>query len=207
MHLDQAPPPAGDLATQPLLTISTDEALIGRIAVGDELAMAALFARHQACATRFFLRHVRNRADAEDLTSELFLDVWRKAGKFEAQCAGSTWLMAIARFKVLSAWRRRGTDTLDDDTWASFKDPADDPELALQKTSRSHVVRECVIQLSPKHREIIDLVYYHDRSIKEAAVIIGSPENTVKTRMFHARKHLSRLLNARGVDNCDPRYH
>jgi RNA polymerase sigma-70 factor, ECF subfamily len=211
---NHVPRTTAERAKLPFLAITTDEAadatdegLIGRIAAGDKLAMEALFARHHVRAYRFILRLVRNETLAEDLISEVFLDVWRQAGKFEGRCAGSTWLLAIAQFKALSALRRRSDEMLDADAWATFEDPADDPEVALQKTNRSRVVQQCLIQLSPKHRQIIDLIYYHDRSIKEAAMIVGSPESTVKTRMVHARKQLSQLLDARGVDNSNPSYH
>jgi RNA polymerase sigma-70 factor (ECF subfamily) len=60
-------------------------------------------------------------------------------------------------------------------------------------------LRNCLTRLSPRHREIIDLVYYHEKSVREAAEILGVPGNTVKTRMFHARKRLSRLLAEHGV--------
>src|ERR1700684_1899576 len=93
-----------------------DEALIGRIARGDRLAMQVLFARHHVRVYRFILRMIRNEATAEELISDVFLDVWRQAGKFEGRAAVSTWILSIARFKALSALRRRGEDELDDKT-------------------------------------------------------------------------------------------
>jgi RNA polymerase sigma-70 factor (ECF subfamily) len=72
--------------------------------------------------------------------------------------------------------------------------------VILEKQSETAVLRQCLTQLSPAHREIIDLVYYHEKSIAEVAAIIGVPQNTVKTRMFHARKRIAALLNARGFD-------
>ena len=86
---------------------TSDEVLISRIAGGDRLAMQVLYARHHLRVYRFVLRLVRNEATAEDLISEVFLDVWRQAGKFEGRSAASTWMLSIARFKALSALRRR----------------------------------------------------------------------------------------------------
>src|SRR5215203_6405497 len=86
---------------------TSDEILIGRIASGDRLAMQVLFARHHVRVYRFVLRLVRDESRAEDLISEVFLDVWRQAGRFEGRSAVSTWLLAIARFKALSTLRRR----------------------------------------------------------------------------------------------------
>ena len=112
---------------------SSDEILIQRIADGDQLAMRALFARHRACVYRFVLRMVGDEALAEDVLSDVFLDVWRQAAQFERRSAVSTWLLAIARFKAISALRRRTDVELDGETAAAIIDSADDPEIALQK--------------------------------------------------------------------------
>jgi len=181
-----------------------DEALIGRIAGGDRHAMEALYARHHVRVYRFVLRLVRNEATAEDLISEVFLDVWRQAGRFEGRSTVSTWLLAIARFKALSVLRRRKTEELDQDMAAAIEDPSDDPGTALQKKDRSAVLRGCLNAPSAEHREIIDLVYYHEKSVQEAAEIVGIPEGTVKTRMFHARRKLAELMTAQGVERGDP---
>ncbi len=183
---------------------TSDEALIGRIASGDKVAMQVLFARHHVRVYRFVLRLVRDQTKAEDLISEVFLDVWRQAGKFEARSAVSTWLLAIARYKALSALRRRPDEELDDEAAAAIEDPGDDPETALTKKDKGEILRKCLTALSPEHREIIDLVYYHEKSVEEVAEIVGIPGNTVKTRMFYARKRLSELLKAAGVDRGWP---
>ena len=92
---------------------SSDAILVNRIAAGDKLAMQALFARHQTPVYRWLLRFVSNETLAEDLLSEVFFDVWRQAGRFERRSSVSTWLMSIARFKALSARRRRAEAELD----------------------------------------------------------------------------------------------
>ncbi len=182
----------------------SDEALIGRVAAGDKLAMQVLFARHHVRVYRFVLRLVRDQTVAEDLINEVFLDVWRQANRFEARSAVSTWLLAIARFKALSALRRRPDEELDEEAAAAVEDPGDDPDLAVQKKDKSEALRKCLEALSPEHREIIDLVYYHEKSVEEVAEIVGIPENTVKTRMFYGRKRLSELLKAAGIDRGWP---
>ena len=153
---------------------------------------------------RFVLRLVNDPTLAEDLISDVFLDVWRQAGRFEARSAVSTWLLAIARFKALSALRKRPDEELDEEAAGNIWDTADTPEVALQKKDKSEILRECLKSLSPDHREIIDLVYYHEKSVEEVAEIVGIPEATVKTRMFYARKRLSELLKAAGVDRGWP---
>jgi RNA polymerase sigma-70 factor (ECF subfamily) len=147
---------------------------------------------------------VRDETVAEDLISEVFLDVWRQAGRFEGRSTVSTWMLAIARFKALSALRRRLDGELDEETASAIEDPTDDPEIALEKKDKSAVIRKCLVGLSAEHREIIDLVYYHEKSVGEVAEIVGIPENTVKTRMFYARKRLSELLKAAGIERGWP---
>jgi RNA polymerase sigma-70 factor (ECF subfamily) len=183
---------------------TSDEVLIGRISNGDRLAMQVLFARHHVRVYRFVLRLVRDESVAEDLISEVFLDVWRQAGRFEGRSQVSTWLLAIARFKALSALRRRSDEELDDETAEAIEDPTDDPEIALEKKDKSAAIRKCLERLSAEHREIIDLVYYHEKSVEEVAQIVGIPENTVKTRMFYARKRLAELLKATGIERGWP---
>jgi RNA polymerase sigma-70 factor (ECF subfamily) len=173
---------------------SSDEMLVARIAGGDRLAMQTLFARHRTVVYRWLLRLVGNETVAEDLLSDVFLDVWRQAGRFQARSAVSTWLLAIARFKALSARRTRKDAELDETIEATVADPADDPEVMLAKKHREEVVREAINELSPEHKEIIDLVYYHAKSVDECAQILGVPSGTVKTRMFYARKKLAEMV-------------
>ncbi len=166
--------------------------------------MQVLFARHQVRVYRFVLRLVGNAAVAEDLISEVFLDVWRQADRFEGRSAVSTWLLAIARFKALSSMRRKPNEELDEEAASAVEDTADDPEITIQKKDKGTALRKCMQALSPEHREVIDLVYYHEKSVEEVAKIIGIPEATVKTRVFYARKKLSELLKAAGIDRGWP---
>lgn len=175
---------------------SSDLLLIARIACGDQLAMRSLLARHQVPVYRFILRFLRDEALAEDVLSEVFLDVWRQAGRFEVRSSVSTWLLAIARYKALSARRRRVDAELDEHTAERLVDTTDTPEAALVKKDNGKILRRCLSQLSPEHSEIIDLAYYHGKSVAEVAEIVGIPEATVKTRMFYARRKLAQLVQA-----------
>ena len=98
--------------------------------------------------------------------------------------AGFAWLLAIARYKAISARRRRSEAELDDEFAAAIPDPADGPDFVLERKTRAELVRQCLARLSPEHKEVLDLVYYHDKSVKEVAAIVGIPEATIKTRMF-----------------------
>jgi RNA polymerase sigma-70 factor, ECF subfamily len=183
---------------------TADEVLIGRIANGDRLAMQVLYARHHVRVFRFVIRIVRDQSTAEDLISDVFLDVWRQAGRFQGRSSVSTWMLAIARFKALSALRRRQDEEFDENSTAAVEDGADDPLTSLEKKDKSALIKRCLAGLSTQHREIIDLVYYHEKSVEETAAILDIPENTVKTRMFYARKRLSELLKAQGFERGWP---
>jgi RNA polymerase sigma-70 factor (ECF subfamily) len=200
-HTGSAAAPAKAAARE----TSSDEMLIERIAQGDQLAMRTLFGRHRVALYRWLLRLVRDEALAEDLLSDVFLDVWRQAAAFEARSSVSTWLLAIARYKALSARRRRTDAELDDTVAATVADPADNPEVVLEKDNpevvlekkdRAVQLRQSLASLSPEHGEVIDLVYYHDKSVKEVAEIVGVAEATVKTRMFYARRKLAEMVAA-----------
>ncbi len=172
----------------------SDERLMRRIANGDQFAMRTLFGRHRVAIYRWLFRLVRDEALAEELLSDVFLDVWRKASSFAGRSSVSTWLLAIARHKALSARRRRTHVELDGELASSFADPADDPELVLQKKDREQLLRHGLARLSPQHSEVIDLAYYHGKSIKEIAEIVGINEATVKSRAFYARRKLAQVV-------------
>jgi RNA polymerase sigma-70 factor (ECF subfamily) len=177
-----------------LVGATSDEALIAAIAAGDRAAMRILYNRHQIRVFRFAARLVDDAAGAEDVVSEAFIEVWRQADRFEGRSSVSTWIMSIARFKALSVRRRRQEIELDDKVAETVADQYSNPEQILLETDRRAQLRACLSQLSPDHREIIDLVYYHDKTIEEVAEIVGVPKNTVKTRMFYARRRLAQLL-------------
>ena len=180
-------------------TAASDRTLLAAVAAGDKSAMQLLYSRHNVRVFRFISRIVKNLPLAEDLVSEVFLDVWRSARSFRGKSQVSTWLLSIARHKAFSALRRRCDEQLDDAALATVEDPGDDPETLMDKEHLGVIVRKCLAQLSPAHREVLDLVYYHDKSIDEIAEIVGIPASTVKTRAFYARSHMEKFLKSAGV--------
>src|SRR5262249_18397264 len=152
------------------------------------------YERHNRRVFRFVVRIVKDEHFAEDITSEVFFEVWRQADTFESRSKVPTWLLAIARFKAWSASRARWHVSLDEIKAECIEDAADNPEDALLKLDKGATIRACLARMSSEHREIIDLVYYHEKSIVEVAEILQVSKNTVKTRMFYARKALQRLL-------------
>ena len=181
-----------------------DDDLIGRIAAKDQSAIEALYGAHQVRVYRFILRRVRSEAVAEELTNEVFMEVWRNAAKFEGRSSLSSWMLSIAHNRAVSTLRKRREEAMDEETAAAIPDDADTPEVETQKADKGALLRQCIAQLSDDHATVVDLVYYHEMAVGEVAEVLGVPANTVKTRLFHARKNLSELLKAAGVDRGWP---
>src|SRR5262245_55121506 len=197
----QAAVSAPDLSPRALRSLAqanSDEELLRLIARGQQSAMNTLYRRHSVRVFRFALSMTRDRSLAERVVSDVFFDVWRRPGSFEGKSQVSTWLLAITRHKALSLLRRPADESLTDEFAESIEDTADDPEAAIGRKQTSTTLSHCLLKLSAMHREIIDLVYYHEKSIDEVAEILQIPRSTVKTRMFYAREHLAQLLAASG---------
>jgi RNA polymerase sigma-70 factor, ECF subfamily len=161
--------------------------------------MHILFSKHHVAVYRFVLQRLRDKALAEDVTSDVFLDIWRYAGRFEGRSTVLTWILAIARRKAFTAYARSRSVAFDSDLLAD-QGGTDDPDAPLHARDRSIVLRRCLTRLSPEHREVIDLVYYQEQSMDSVATILGIPRNTAKTRVFYARKRLANELKKAGVD-------
>lgn len=181
-----------------------DLELIKLIASHDRGAISLLYQRHHLRLFRYLLRFVKNEAVAEELVNETFLDVWRAAGKFEGRSQVSSWIISIGRNKAISLLRKKSDAELDDDYASGLEDGSDTPEVSTMKQDKAAAMRLCIDRLSDEHREVIDLVYYQEKAIKEIAIILSVPENTVKTRVFHARKKLSEHLKRAGIDRGWP---
>ena len=173
--------------------VQSDRDLLTSIAAGDRSAMRAFYDRYNVQVYRFVLRLIRDASNAEDVVSEVFFVVWRQAGRFEYRSEVSTWVLAIARYKAISVMRQRQDEPLEDAAAHEIVDEANDFQVALEKKDTAAVLRGCLTRLSAKHREVIDLVYYHEKSVNEVAEIIGVPTNTVKTRLFYARQQMRKL--------------
>jgi RNA polymerase sigma-70 factor, ECF subfamily len=181
-----------------------DRELMARIGRADKVALETLFLRHQTQVFRFIQRIVRNEAVAEELTNDVFLGVWLHAQSYEGRSSVMTWILTMAHNRAISALRKRREESLDDDEASHIPDGADDSEVVVQKADKGRLLRQCIGALSPEYREVVDLVYYHERSIAEVSTILGIPEGTVKTKLFNARKRLSELLKEAGVDRGWP---
>lgn len=182
----------------------SDRELVGRVAKGDRAAVRLLFMRHHARIYRFVARQTGSEMMADDVANEVFLELWRQAPAFEGRSEVSTWLLGIARFKALSALRRRKEEWIDDEDAAAIADEADTPEVAAMKEDKGTALRRMVDALPEEHRAVIDLAYYHGQSVAEIGEVLSIPVATVKTRMFYARKKLGEALKAAGYERGWP---
>jgi RNA polymerase sigma-70 factor (ECF subfamily) len=179
-----------------------DEVLLECIADGDQAALRELMIRHQTRIYRFVMRFIRDRGVAEDIVSDTFVAVWRQAADFENRSSVATWLLAIARYKALSARERLVAphEPLDEIA-ATLVDPGHGPDAGIERRDSARFLRRCLAALPAEQAMLLDLVYFRDKSVREAAILTGVSENTVKSRMYLGRRKLATMLSAANVES------
>ena len=177
-----------------------DTQLLKLIESGDRDAFSTLYLKYQPRFLKYCTRVLQNDvALAADIVDEAMIEIWKSAGNFAGKSLPSTWMYSIMRFRLIGYLRKNKEILLEDDTAAiNMEDTAlrPDEELELSQTNSSLVKQ--LGQLSDKHREVIELVYFKELSVKEVAQTLDISEGTVKTRMFYARKHLKEILTQKG---------
>ncbi len=174
----------------------TDEALLARVVRSDQAAFEQLFRRYQKPLFRYLLGMVRHEAVAEELVCEAMTEVWRNAGTFQGRSRVSTWIFAIASNKAMSALRRPQLSEADPEMIARLEDPAPGPADEIGRQELASSVRAAMEHLTPEHRQVVELTFMHGFSYQEIAEVAGCPVNTVKTRMFHAKRYLRDMLGS-----------
>lgn len=183
---------SGNPATGAL--VESDEVrLLTQIAAGDRLAFESLFRAYYPRLTRFIGRLARNPALIEEVVSDTLLVVWQKAATFDGSCKVSTWVFAIAYRKALKGLNL-SDDPVDADNTLLEDESGHQPEQELSRHQLRRTVLDALDALPAAQRVVVALTYYHDMAYQEIAEIVGCPVNTVKTRMFHARRRLQDTL-------------
>jgi len=178
---------------------TSDEAvLLRRVAVGDREAFETLYRGYFPRLTRFLERVMRRPHAVEEVLNDTMLVVWRKAATFNAQSKVSTWIFSIAYRKALKAVKRFDDPVESDDQ--VFESTMPGPEGVLMQKQRGALLLKQIGRMSAEHRAVIELTYYHGCAYKEIAQIMECPVDTVKTRMFHARRRLRQFLSDRKED-------
>lgn len=173
-----------------------DSTLLAAVARGDLTAFEEIYRRHSGAVTGFLFRMTGNPRIVEELLNDVMLVVWRKAGTFAGRSRVSTWILGVAYRKALRAVRDLARRPSFVEVEPDMAVERDGPELQLADRERRDRVRAALAELSPEHRAVVELTFYGDLHYREIATIVGCPENTVKTRMFHARKRLREVLEA-----------
>jgi RNA polymerase sigma-70 factor (ECF subfamily) len=182
--------------------------LIRRVANKDKAAFEHLYHRYAARLGRFLSRVVRHHDLIEEAINDTFMTVWQSAGRYDPDMGRlDTWLFGIAHHKALKALTRRSRYNRLIDNEADVADQGDDPHR--NGPQDPHTPEATVIgwqigerltlalqQLTPEHRAVIELTFFECMSYNEIAAALECPVNTVKTRMYYARKRLAEFLAA-----------
>lgn len=164
------------------------------IANGDRTAFERFYQAYHRRVFGYLFRMVNSAETAEELATDVLVEVWKGAKRFRGGSRVSTWVLGIARYKALSSLRKSPPPTTDVDEARDLTDGAESQDETLMKSSLQGTIRVALGKLSQKHREVLELTYYQELSCEEIAEVMDCPRNTVKTRMFHARKQLKTLL-------------
>ena len=180
----------------------SDRALLTRIATGDRAALHALYQRYFQRVLRFLYRMTGQLEAAQEGVNDVMLVVWEKAGSFGGRSKASTWIMGIAYRKGLKILEksRRWSERFKLVDFQDWNEPLSSQTEHTDDVVLKDLLAQGLRQLPPEQRAVIELTYYHGCSYQEISEIAGCPVNTVKTRMFHARAKLRKLLPDLGAD-------
>ena len=172
---------------------------MARIARRDIRAFEELYRAYHPRLTRFLMTMTRRPPLVEEVLNDTMMVVWNRPERFNGSSRLSTWIFAIAYRTALGALRRQ--DQPVEDKGADQR-PASEPgpERQLGDRQVQAVLLSALDDLSSDHRAVVDLTYFHDMGYREIAEIMECPVDTVKTRMFHARRHLKRILSGQLAD-------
>lgn len=170
--------------------------LISAIAAGDKAALAGLYREMERPLYRFIRSKMNDPHESADLLHDVFMEVWRVAGRFEGRSKVQTWIFGIAWRKVIDRHRKSARVEMPGETPEQVDDSADGEAAVLAGQEAAHV-RHCLGELKDEHRMAVSLAFYEDMGYAQIAEIAGVPEGTIKTRIFHAKKLLLRCLSGR----------
>jgi RNA polymerase sigma-70 factor, ECF subfamily len=171
-------------------------ALLARIKNGDENAFRTLYTAFSRRIFAFALNQIHDEARAEEVVIDTMHEVWKKPTEFNGTSKLSTWVLGIARFKVLNSFRESKHDheELNEDIAESIECEGHTPFESLAEQERAAGIRRCMQKLSDDHRESMQLAFFEGLTLAEIAELQSCPENTVKTRLFHARQKIKNCL-------------
>jgi len=180
-----------------------ETSLLRRVAARDRSAFEALYHLYYRRLFGYLFKLTQRGEIVEELVNNVLLEVWRGAARFDGRSRPSTWIFGIAYHKALKALARATAGTAAKAA-AEREEPAttEGPESLLTRRQLAGVLGRALAALPPEQRAVVELTYYYELSYPEIAQIVGCPVNTVKTRMFHARRKLRELLPGMGIESA-----
>ena len=173
-----------------------ERALLELIAAKDRDALSDLYSQYHARLFKFVFRMTRSYSAADELVNDIMLAVWRGAGKFRGDSKPSTWIFGIAYRQALKRLSRKQLSI------ASHLDVDQLPDAQSKAVEQEDWVRQGLDTLPAAQRLAMELVFFLGLSYEEVAAVTECPVNTVKTRMFHARRKLKeQLLSSASGEN------
>ena len=176
-----------------------DLRLLARIGQGELKAFEELYRTYHPRLTRFLMNLVRRPQLVEEVLNDTLMVVWERSDSFNRSSKFSTWLFAIAYRKAMKALRRQDVPIEDSEAERRPSEAAD-PEQSFAHTRLHALLIKAMGELSSDHRAVVDLTYFHEMGYREIADILDCPVDTVKTRMFHARRHLRKRMEGELAD-------
>ena len=171
----------------------SDATLLASIVDRDPRAFEKLYRLHQPRLARFVINLVGRPWLVDEVVDDTLMVVWHRPSSYRGASRFTTWLFAIAYRKAMKARLRQDVPIEDPDA-AGRPTEEPGPDSALGKHGTRTALAAALGQLSADHRAVVDLTYFHELSYREIAEIMNCPVDTVKTRMFHARRNLRRAL-------------
>lgn len=178
---------------------SDERDLFERVSAHDVEAFERLYRLYRPRLDRFLTNLLRRPELVEEVLDDTMVAVWQTAGNFRGASKLSTWIFAIAYRKALKA-RARWPHPAEDSQWDTRADPEPGPDQQLEHRRLHDSLRAAMEQLSADHRAVVDLTYFHGLGYRDIAHIMHCPVDTVKTRMFHARRRLRQALSGAFTD-------
>jgi RNA polymerase sigma factor (sigma-70 family) len=186
----------------------TDElSLLHRIAEKDRGAFEELYTIYYRRLFSYLFKLTRRAELVEEVLNDVMLVIWKKAGSFDGRSRPSTWIFGIAYHKAMKALAQRRPAEQppggNDDREREAFEPVDrdEPESLLARRELATTLGRALLAISAEQRAVVELTYYYGLSYQEISDVVGCPVNTVKTRMFHARRRLRELLPEMGVSS------
>ncbi len=199
------------MAPTALIAPDEEHALLRRVATQDRKAFEALYQCYYRRLFAYLFKVTRRGELVEELVNDVMLAIWTGAARFDGRSRVSTWVFGIAYHKALKALARNASplggpaaqpaEDGREDRNAAFAAATEEPENLLTRRELATTLGKALGTLSPEQRAVVELTYYYELSYNEISEIVGCPVNTVKTRMFHARRRLKELLPRLGVSS------